>query len=304
MKSLTGRLLLWAAIVGSAASAAFAQRAPAPTGSGPSTQPAAPPPGAPSLPGDGDYAIGPKDLLEIRVFEIPELNLERRVNNNGTIDLPLLGEVNVSALNAAQVRDRLEQLLKAKYVNRASVSVVIKEFGNKPVTVVGAVQKPGVLNISGRWTLLQAISAVGGLTDTAGRKIYVLRRAENGLSDTLEIDSEELFHNASPIWNVPILPGDVVNVQARTNIRVFCLGEVKSPGALEFNSDDRVSLLSVIAKAGGLTDRASKSIRIKRRGADGKDAEIVADFKRIVSGKDADPVLKPNDVIVVKESFF
>ena len=312
--------LLAGAVGWGAALPAFAQRSPVPPP--PSGQPAPtagqaapsagqtappavlPPAGAPSLPGDGDYAIGPKDLLDIRVFEIPELNLERRVNNNGTIDLPLLGEVNVSGLAAAQARDRLEQLLKAKYVNRASVSVVIKEFGNKPVTVIGAVQRPGTLNISGRWTLLQAISAVGGLTETAGRKIYVLRRAENGLSDTLEIDSEELFHNASPIWNIPILPADVVNVQARTNIRVFCLGEVKSPGALEFNSDDRVSLLSVIAKAGGLTDRASKSIRIKRRGADGKDAEIVADFKRIVSGKDADPLLKPNDVVVVKESFF
>ncbi len=296
-------LLLAAAVCATAQTSPLTQRAPAPA------PPVVPPPasslpGAPSLPGDGDYSIGPKDLLEIRVFEIPELNLERRVNNNGTIDLPLLGEVNVSALTAAQVRDRLEQLLKAKYVNRASVSVVIKEFGNKPVTVIGAVQKPGVLNISGRWTLLQSISAVGGLTDTAGRRIYVLRRAENGLSDTLEIDAEELFHNASPIWNIPILPGDVVNVQARTNIRVFCLGEVKSPGALEFNSDDRVSLLSVIAKAGGLTDRASKNIRIKRRGTDGRDAEIVADFKRIVSGKDVDPLLKPNDVVVVKESFF
>ena len=298
--------LLAGAIGWGAAMPAFAQRALAPTP--PSGQAAAPavsaPAGAPSLPGDGDYPIGPKDLLEIRVFEIPELNLERRVNNNGTIDLPLLGEVNVSGLTAAQGRDRLEQLLKAKYVNRASVSVVIKEFGNKPVTVIGAVQRPGTLNISGRWTLLQAISAVGGLTDAASRKIYVLRRAENGLSDTLEIDAEELFHNASPIWNIPILPADVVNVQARTNIRVFCLGEVKSPGALEFNSDDRVSLLSVIAKAGGLTDRASRTIRIKRRGADGKDAEIVANFKRIVSGKDADPLLKPNDVVVVKESFF
>ena len=82
-------------------------------------------------------------------------------------------------------------MLTAKYVNRANVSVVVKEYANKPVSVVGAVQSSGSLNISGRWTLLQAISAAGGLTGDAGRKIYVLRRSENGLTDTLEIDTDE-----------------------------------------------------------------------------------------------------------------
>jgi hypothetical protein len=73
---------------------------------------------------------------------------------------------------------------------------------------------------------------------------------------------------------------------------------------LEFDSDDRITLLAVIAKAGGLTDRASRSIRIKRRGTDGKDTEQVANFNRIVSGKEADPVLRGDDVVVAKESFF
>lgn len=252
----------------------------------------------------GEYLIGPKDLLEIRVFEVPELNLDRRVSDAGSIDLPLLGDVPVSGLTGGQVRDRLETTLKAKYVNRANVSVVVKEFGSKPITVVGAVQKPGSLNISGRWTLLQAIAAAGGLTETAGRKIYVLRRAENGLSDTLEIDRDELLRSSAPMWNIPILPADVINVQPRTLIRVFCVGEVKNPGALEFNGDDRISVLSAIAKAGGLNDRASNTIRIKRRGADGKDIEIRANYRRIVSGKEPDAILKPDDVLIVKESFF
>ncbi len=252
----------------------------------------------------GEYLIGPKDMLEIRVLEVPELNLDRRVTDGGSIDLPLLGDVPVSGLSPAQLRERLETTLKAKYVNRANVSVVVKEFGSKPITVVGAVQKPGSLNISGRWTLLQAIAAAGGLTETAGKKIYVLRRAENGLSDTLEIDRDELLRSSAPMWNIPILPADVINVQPRTLVRVFCLGEVKSPGALEFNGDDRISVLSAIAKAGGLNDRASNTIRIKRRGADGKDIEIRANYRRIVSGKEPDAILKPDDVLIVKESFF
>jgi polysaccharide export outer membrane protein len=252
----------------------------------------------------GDYAIGPKDLLDIRVVELPELSADRRVTDNGTIDLPMVGEVPVGGLTAAEVRARLETLLTARYVNRATVVVNVKEFNNKPVSVLGAVMKPGSLSISGRWTLIKAISAAGGLTERAGRKILVLRRADNGLSDTLEISTQELFQSATAVWNIPIFPADVINVVPKTTFTVFCIGEVKGSGALQFESDDRLTLLSVIAKAGGLTDRASKKIRVKHRGADGKDVETVVDYKRILAGEDPDLEIQPNDVVVVKESFF
>lgn len=252
----------------------------------------------------GDYRIGSKDLLEIRVLEIPDLNLDRRVTDAGTIDLPLLGEVNVAGKTTTEARAQLEDLLRAKYVNRANVSVVVKEFANKPVSVVGAVTKPGSLSISGKWSLLQAISAAGGLDQTAGRKIYVLRRSDNGLSDTLEIKRDDLLQSSSPLWNIPIFAGDVVNIPARSIVKVFCLGEVKQPGALEFDSDDRISLLSVIAKAGGLTDRASKTILIKRKAPDGKDVETKVNYKAVIAGREPDPILKADDVVVVQESFF
>ena len=251
-----------------------------------------------------EYRLGPRDLVEIKVLEIPELNVERRVSDRGTVALPLLGDFAVDGLTTAEARAKLETLLKEKYVNRADVSIVVKDYANKPVTVVGAVQHPGPLTISGRWSLLQAISAAGGLTDTAGRKIYVLRQAENGLTDTLEISTDDLFRSASQTWNVPIYPSDVVNVPARSTVRIFCIGEVKTPGAVEFTTDDRITLLSVLAKAGGLTDRASKTIHIKRRDATGHDVETVVDYKRVLSGKDVDPVLKADDVVVIKESFF
>jgi polysaccharide biosynthesis/export protein len=251
-----------------------------------------------------EYRIGPKDLLEIRVLEIPDLNLDRRVTNNGTIDLPLLGQLNVAGKTATEASAQLEGLLRAKYVNRANVSVVVKEFANKPVSVVGAVTKPGSLNISGSWSLLQAISAAGGLDQTAGRKIFVLRQADNGLSDTLEIRRDDLLQGSSTLWNIPIFAGDVVNIPARSTVKVFCLGEVKQPGALEFDSDDRISLLSVIAKAGGLTDRASKTILIKRKGPDGRDIETRINYKAIIAGREPDLTLKADDVVVVQESFF
>ena len=93
--------------------------------------------------GGAGYMIGPKDMLEIRVMEIPELNVERRVSDDGSIALPLLGDLAVAELTAAQVREKLENVLKEKYVNRANVSVVVKEFADKPVSVLGAVHTPG-----------------------------------------------------------------------------------------------------------------------------------------------------------------
>ena len=264
--------------------------------------PAAGPVGAPEA--SPDYPVGPKDLLEIRVLEVPELNVERRVTDSGTIDLPMLGDFAVTGMSASQLRDRLQKMLTTKYVNRANVSVVVKEFANKPLSVLGAVQKPGPLNISGNWTLLQAISAAGGLTERAGKTIYVLRRAPNGLSDTLEVSVDELLHGASSQWDLPLQSGDIVNVEAKRVVRVFCIGAVRSPGALELDGDDRLTLLSVIAKAGGLTDKASSKIRVKRRGPDGKDSELVVNYNRVVAGKDPDLPLRGDDIVIVKESFF
>jgi len=252
---------------------------------------------------EGEYRIGPRDLLEIRVFEVPDLNVERRVSDGGSVELPLLGEFSVAGMTAAEAASHLEETLKAKYVNRASVSIVIKEYQNKPVSVLGAVSHPGALNVSGNWTLLQAISAAGGLTPQAGKKIYVLRRADNSLSDTLEVSTDDLLQTAATVWNVPIFPSDVINVPARSTVKIFCLGEVKQPGALEFDGNDTLTLLSAIAKAGGLTDRASKTIHIQRRGKDGRQTEIVANYRRIVSGRDRNPTLLPEDVVIVKESF-
>ncbi|MGH9315715.1 MAG: SLBB domain-containing protein [Thermoanaerobaculia bacterium] len=258
--------------------------------------------GAPERP--GDYPIGPKDLLEIRVLELPELNVERRVSDAGTIDLPLLGEFSVTGLTAGEARDRLETLLKSKYVRRASVSMTIREYANKPVSILGAVKVPGSLRVSGQWTLIQAISAAGGLSESAGKKIFVLRGGSGGKAETIEVGRDELFRGASDRWNIPLFPGDVVNIPARTTVTAYCLGEVKQPGAVQFDSDDGLTLLAAIARAGGLTDRASSTIRIRRKGPDGRDVGTVVNFKRVLSGKDPDPQLAQDDVIIVRESFF
>ena len=251
----------------------------------------------------GDYRIGPRDLLEVRVFQIPELNVERRVSGDGKIDLPLIGEFPVSSLTADEVKDRLEAMLEAKYVNHADLSVTIKEFANKPITVTGAVQRSGNLG-GGRWTLVDALTASGGLTEAAGKKIRIFRRADSGVTDTLTVTTDALYGSSDPKWNIPIIPGDSITVPGHSTVTVYCLGEVKNQGPVGIDSDEPISLLKVIVKAGGLTQRASSALRIKRKQPDGKVAEIKINYGRILSGKDPDVILQPEDIILVKESIF
>lgn len=251
----------------------------------------------------GGYRIGPQDLVEIRVFEVPELNIERRVSDEGMINLPLIGDVPARGLTDTELAERLKVVLETKYVRRASVTVQVREFRSRPIAVMGAVRQPGNLAFSGRLTLLEALALAGGLAENHGDTIFILRRAENGLADQLSVSVNDLLTRADPDVNIPIFANDVINIPAVVEITIFCLGEVKSPGALAFKSSERITVLTAIARAGGLTERAASKVRIKRRDADGKEVELVADYKRIVSGKDHDLELQPGDIVVVKESF-
>jgi polysaccharide export outer membrane protein len=251
-----------------------------------------------------EYRLGPRDLVEIKVLEVPELNVERRVSEGGQLSLPILGEIAAGGLTEDQLARRISERLRERYMNIANVSVVIREFANKPVSVLGAVQRPGSLTISGRWTLLQAISAAGGLTERAGERIQILRRKADGQAEVISVTVADLFGNSAETWNLPIIPSDVINIPPRSSVKVYCLGEVNQPAELAFDSDDRISLLSAIAKAGGVTDRASNRILVKRRGPDGADQEQEYNYRRIINGDDPDPRLMADDVVIVLMSFF
>jgi polysaccharide export outer membrane protein len=250
------------------------------------------------------YRIGPRDLIEVRVFETQELNGSMRVSEDGQINLPLVGNVTVAGLTESEAAQRIKGVLEQKVLQRASVSVLVQEFRARPISVIGSVRQPGNLAFAGRWTLLEALTAAGGLVDAHGAFIHVLRRSENGLSDQVSIRTDDLLVRADPRVNIPIFPGDLINVPGSVEVTVYCMGEVESPGALTFKSSERISLLTIIARAGGLTDRASSKIAIKRTDPNGKTVEIAADYKRILSGKESDVELQPGDVVVVKESFF
>jgi polysaccharide export outer membrane protein len=253
---------------------------------------------------DPAYRVGPRDLLDVKVFEDDKINGQRRVSEDGTISLPLLNDVAVAGKTTAEIALVLKTLLEEKYMQRASVDVQVIEFRSRPIVVMGAVKQPGNLGFSGRWTLLEALTAAGGLADSHGKVIHILRRADNGLSDQVSIDVDELLLRANPKVNVPIYANDLINVPGTVEVTVYCLGEVARPGALVFKSDERITILAAIAHAGGLTDRAANRILIKRAAGGSGPPEITVDYKKILAGKEPDVELRQGDVIVVKESFF
>ena len=252
-----------------------------------------------------EYRIGPKDLLEISVFGADELSRTVRVSEDGKITLPLLGEVLVDGLTKSEVEKKLGQLLGEKYVQNPQVTVFIREYQSKRVSVLGAVEKPGPYQLLGRQTLMQIMSEAGGLTRDAGNEIIIIRQLPDGSSTSLRISIDDLFLKGDAKLNVPMEAGDIVTVPVDKPVVVYVFGQVKNPGALQVKKSNIPTLLQAIAQAGGFTDRASKGgVIIKRKDETGKEKEIKVNVRSILKNKVKDVQLLENDTIYVPESLF
>ncbi len=252
-----------------------------------------------------DGPVGAEDLLEISVFEIPELSRTVRVSNNGTISLPLLGEIRVGGLTPMELENRLRDELSRRYLQDPQVSVFVREHGSSKVSVLGAVGKPGVYEMIGPRTLLQVLSQAGGLTDDAGAALYLIRGSADGSAERLPINVNDLMASRDASLNLPIRSGDIISVPIEEEVYIYVDGAVKKPGRFEHPASRSITLLQAIAKAGGTTDRANlKEIQVLRKGEDGTQTVIQVNLKRIRKGKDLDPILQDGDIVVVQETFF
>src|ERR1700730_17747980 len=139
--------------------------------------------------------IGPDDMLEITVFEAPELNHTLRVSANGEILLQLLGEVRAGGLTPRQLELVLQEVLRRTYMKDPHFGVFLREWQSHPVAVVGAVKRPGVFQIRGTRTVLELLSMAEGLADDAGDAVLVMRGARfsgTGGRDNAQPEKKEL----------------------------------------------------------------------------------------------------------------
>jgi polysaccharide export outer membrane protein len=252
-----------------------------------------------------EYKIGAGDLLEINVFGVEELNQKVRVEGNGTIALTGLGEVRVEGLTRSELEKELVKLLEEQWLQEARVSVFILEYYSRKVYLNGALRNAGPHDLIGNKTLLQIISEVGGLTEEAGKNIFVIRRQEDGSNSTQEIPIEELFREGDSRLNIQILPNDIVNVPVDKMVKIFVFGEVKNPSALEVRQSEIPTLLKAIVMAGGFTDRAiRRAVQIRWVDEEGASQTRKVNVKEILKNRIEDPQLKENDVVYVPGTKF
>ncbi len=253
-----------------------------------------------------EYVIGAHDLVKITVFELDELDRERRVDTDGSITLPLLGQVRLGGLTPKQAEEAIAALLRERnLVKDPQVSVFIEEYRSRMVSVQGAVAKPGVYTMLGQRTLLSMLGEAGGLNERAAKKIVVMRPFAKGGEERIEIDAEELLYEGNPVANIVLQPGDDVFVPYERMMRIYVNGAVRQPGAKEFPEDEVITVLQAVTAAGGTTDRANEStVYVIRKLPDGGEQRLTVNLKRIMRGRAEDIRLEKNDIVVVRESFF
>ncbi len=140
-----------------------------------------------SDPGSKAYKVGPLDVLEVTVFKVPELSRSVQVSEAGTINFPLIGEIQAGGKPAREIERELTKALGVKYLQNPQVTVFVKEYNSQRVTVEGAVKKPGVLPMAGGMSLLQAIAQSQGLEATAETNAVLFRTA-NGKRSVAKYD--------------------------------------------------------------------------------------------------------------------
>jgi polysaccharide export outer membrane protein len=274
------------------------------------------PPALEAIAPSTDYVIGPEDVLDIDVFNVPELTKTVRVANDGTISLALLGRVPAAGLTTTQLREELESKWSQTYLENPQVSVFVREFHAQPVSVIGPVEKPGLYQLTGPRTLVEMLSMAGGLAKRnsapAGRTVHVTRKGgfadlqlAEGVQlvapDKVEIDLQRLLYSHDDALNIEIKPLDIISV-SKADV-VYVVGEVKRAGGFVLEDRERITVLQALAMAEGLTGAASGgSARIIRRSQDGSRVEIPVDLSKVLKGKSPDVELAANDILFVPTS--
>jgi len=241
--------------------------------------------------------IGPGDLLDLSVFDVPELTQVVRVSDAGDATLVLLGSLRLDGLTAAEAQALIEdRLQKGNLILHPHVSVIIREYGTQGVSVLGEVRKPGVYQVLGTRNLLDIISEAGGTTPFAAQEATVKRRASpEKFTASLSNDPAQLLAH-----DVELRPGDTVIVP-KAGI-VYVLGDVGRPGGYIMQNNGRITLLQVVAMAQGVNRTAArKHTRLIRKTAAGVD-ETILNLKQVLEGGAADPELQPEDIVYIPPS--
>ena len=239
--------------------------------------------------------LGVGDLIEMTVYDVPELTTKTRISSTGDIYCALIGPTHVAGLTteeAAQlIQKRLSAFLKAPYV-----SLFVTEYASQGASLLGEVAKPGVYPVLGDQHLFDLISTAGGLTDKAGHSITITHRSDPDKPVTVPLSRNLSDH---PESNIKVFPADTIVVR-RADI-VYVVGDVGRPSGLLMDANG-LTILQAVALSGGTTRTAKLSgVRILRKSPSGM-TETPVELKKIMQAKAPDVSLQANDILVVPSS--
>ncbi|HYA26162.1 MAG TPA: polysaccharide biosynthesis/export family protein, partial [Terriglobales bacterium] len=246
---------------------------------------------------DSSLRIGPGDLLEVSVYNVPELTTKARIGNSGDVYLPLIRYAHLAGRTTEEAERVIEkQLADGGFVKNPHVTVFVEQSASQGASILGEITRPGIYPVVGEQRLFDLISAAGGLTEKAGRSITLTHRSQPETPITIPVS-----HNLedSPGSNVPVFPGDTIIVR-KADV-VYVVGDVGRPSGLLMESG-RLTVLQAIALAGGTTRTAKLSAaRIIRKGPSGISETPVA-LKKILEAKAPDLPMQADDILFVPTS--
>jgi polysaccharide biosynthesis/export protein len=263
---------------------------------------AVPPPAQPEMPPATDETgtsprLGVGDLLQVDVYNVPELSTKSRLGTNGDVYLPLIDYVHLSGLSIEEAQALIEKRLSdGGFVKNPHVTLNVDQSASQGISLLGEVSRPGVYPVIGEPRLLDVISSAGGFTASAGQSITVTHRNQSDKPVTVPL-SRKLTDN--PASNISVSPGDTILVH-KADV-VYVVGEVGRPSGFLMDSDS-LTVLKAIALAGGTTSTAKlNGVKIIRKGPNGM-TETPVELKKILQAKAVDIPMKADDILFVPSS--
>jgi polysaccharide biosynthesis/export protein len=248
-------------------------------------------------PGDSSFLkLGGGDLIEVNVYNVPELATKARVGNSGDVYLPLIDYVHVGDLSVDEAQTLIEKrLADGGFVRNPHVTIFVDESASQGVTVLGEVYKPGIYPDVGDHRLYEIISEAGGFSASAARRVSIFHRDQ--AQATQLILPRNLGDDLS--GNIEVLPGDTITVP-RAPI-IYVVGDVGKPSGLLVDNG-KLTVLQALALAGGTNHTAKMGgVRIIHKGPTGM-TEIRVQLKKMLEAKAPDVTLEADDILFVPVS--
>jgi polysaccharide export outer membrane protein len=240
-----------------------------------------------------EYLLTPGDVIKVSVFKNPDLLLDARVSEAGTIGFPLLGSVPVAGLTLPAAERKIAQLLKdGGFVLSPQVNILLTTAVGNQVAVLGQVNRPGRYPIEGAGGNLTGMLAQAGGIAATGADLVIITGLRNGKPFRREIDVVNMSLNGTAADDIELRGGDTLFVNRSPMFYIY--GQVQRPG--QYRLEKGMTVMQALADGGGMTGKGtSRGIVLHRRDNTGKVKE---------SGASLDEDVRDQDVIYVKESVF